>query len=177
MGHIQRLWSQWEDNSTHPSLPYSAITLQIDCLGQFLKLHTLQKRNMCVKVSDMVLPPITDLCITFMTYTKALGTMGREFNSPFPPILRRHPPNWLPGPVFETSHTSEEKHVCESLRHGVTTTHNWFEHYLYNIYKGFAHNGKIIQRTLSSHIQPSPSKLTVWASFRNFMHFGREMCF
>ena len=61
----------------HPSLPYSAITLQIDCLGQFLKLHALRKRNMCVKVSDTVLPPITGLRITFGTYMEALGTMGR----------------------------------------------------------------------------------------------------
>ena len=38
---------------------------------------------------------------------------------------------------------SEEKHVCESLRHGVTA-HNWFAHYLWDIYKGFGHNGKII---------------------------------
>ena len=62
---------------TLPSLPYSAVTLQIGCLGQFSKLHTLRKRNMCVKVSDTVLPPITGLRITFMTYTKALSTMGR----------------------------------------------------------------------------------------------------
>ena len=61
----------------------------------------------------------------------------------------------------------------ESLRHGVTT-HNWFAHYLWDIYGGFGHNGKIIQRTLPSHTQPSLSKLTVWASFRNFTHFGRE---
>ena len=73
------LWAQWEDNSTHPSFPYSAITLQIDCLGQFMfmKLHPFWKRNMCVKVSDTVLQPITGLRITFGTYTKALGTMGR----------------------------------------------------------------------------------------------------
>ena len=32
---------------------------------------------MCVKVSDTVLLPITGLRITFGTYTKALGTMGR----------------------------------------------------------------------------------------------------
>ena len=76
---------------------------------------------MCVKVSDMVLPPITGLRITFGTYMEALGTMGREFNAPFPPILSNHAPNWLPGPVFETSHTLEEKHVRESLKHGVTT--------------------------------------------------------
>ena len=74
----------------------------------------------------------TGLRITFMTYMEALGAMGREFNAPFPPILSRHPPNWLPGPLFETSHTSEEKHVRKSLRHGVTT-HNWFAHYLYDI--------------------------------------------
>ena len=111
LGHIWRLWAQWEDNSTHPSLPYSAIMLQID---------------------------------------------------------------WS-GPDFETSHTSEKKHVCESLRHGVTT-HNWFVHYLWDIYGGFGHYGKIIQRTLPSHTQPSCSKLTVWASFGNFTHFGRETC-
>ena len=46
-----------------------------------------------------------------------------------------------------TSRTSEEKHVRESLRHGVTTN-NWFVHYLWDIYGGFGHNGKIIQRTL-----------------------------
>ena len=46
-------------------------------LGQFSKLHALRKRNMCVKVSDMVLPPITGLRITFGTYMEALGTMGR----------------------------------------------------------------------------------------------------
>ena len=54
----------------------------------------------------------------------------------------------------------------ESLRHGVTT-HNWFVHYLWDIYGGFGHNGKIIQRTLPSHTQPSRSKLAAWASFRN----------
>ena len=59
----------------------------------------------------MVLPPITGLSITFGTYMEALGTMGREFNAPFPPILSHHAPNWLPGPVFETSPTLEEKHV------------------------------------------------------------------
>ena len=52
----------------------------------------------------------------------------------------------------------------ESLIHGVTT-HNWFANYIWNIYGGFGHNGKIIQRTLPSHTQPSRSKLTVWASF------------
>ena len=51
--------------------------LQIDCLGQFLKLHTLRERKLDVKVSDTVLPPITGLCITFGTYMEALGTMGR----------------------------------------------------------------------------------------------------
>ena len=72
------LWAQWEDNSTHPSLPYTAIMLQIGCLGQILKLHTLQDKNMGVKeVSDSVLPPITGLYITFGTYMEALGTMGR----------------------------------------------------------------------------------------------------
>ena len=102
LGHIWRLWAQWEDNST----------------------------------------------------------------APFPPILSHHAPIWLPGPVFETSHpTSEQKHVHESLRHGVTT-HNWFVHYLWDIYGGFGHNGKTIQRTLPSHTQPSCSKLaTAWASF------------
>ena len=90
----------------------------------FEKLHPLRKGNMCVKVSDTVLPPITGLHITFGTYMKALDTMGREFNAPSPPILSHHAPNWLPGPDFqETSSTSEGKHVRESLRHGATT-HN-----------------------------------------------------
>ena len=62
------------------------------------------------------------------------------------------------------THSSEEKHVCESLRHGVTT-HNWFVHYLWDIYGGFGHNGKIIQRTLPSHTQPSRSDLAAWATF------------
>ena len=52
----------------------------------------------------------------------------------------------------------------ESLRHGVTT-HNWFAHYLWDIYGGFGHNGKIIQRTLPSHTQPSRSKLAVLGQF------------
>ena len=47
----------------------------------------------------------------------------------------------------------------ESRRHGVTT-HNWFAHYLWDIYGGFGHYGKIIQRTLPSQTQPSLSKLT-----------------
>ena len=111
LGHIRRLWVQWEDNSTHPSLPYSAIMLQID---------------------------------------------------------------WS-GPVFETLNTSGTKHVRESPRH-VVVTYNWFAHYLWDIYGGFGHNGKIIQRTLPSHTQPSCSKLTVWASFQNFAHFGSETC-
>ena len=53
LGHIQRIWAQWEDDSTHPSLPYSATALQIDCLGQFLKLqHTLfRKREKHVRES------------------------------------------------------------------------------------------------------------------------------
>ena len=131
---------------------------------------------MCVKVLYTVLPPITGLCITFGTYTEALGTMGRQFNAPFPPILSHHAPSWMPaGPVFETSPTLEEKHVRESLRHGVTT-HNWFDHYLWDIYGGFGHNGKIIQRTIPSHTQPSHFKLTFWDSFQNFAHFGRETC-
>ena len=54
--YMEALGTIWEDNTTHPSLPYSVITLQIDCLGQILKLHTLQEINMGVKVSDMVLP-------------------------------------------------------------------------------------------------------------------------
>ena len=45
--------------------------------ASFSKLDALWKRNMCVKVSDMVLPPITGLHITFGTYMEALGTMGR----------------------------------------------------------------------------------------------------
>ena len=60
----------------------------------------------------------------------------------------------------------------ESLRHG-DTTHNWFAHYLWDIYGGFGHNGKIIQRTIPSHTQPSRSKLTVWASFSK-LHALRE---
>ena len=52
----------------------------------------------------------------------------------------------------------------ESLRHGVTT-HNWFVHYLWDIYGGFGHNGKIIQRTLPSHTQPSRSKLAALGQF------------
>ena len=101
---------------------------------------------MCMKV---LLPPKTGLCITF-------GTGPAQFSK-------------LP------IRTSEEKHVCESLRHGVTT-HNWFVHYLWDIYGGFGHNGKIIQRTLPSHTQPSRSDLAAWATFRNLTHFGRETC-
>ena len=82
----------------------------------FEKLHPLWKGNMCEKVSDTVLPPITGLHITFRTYMKALDTMGGEFNAPFPPILSHHAPNWLSGPVFKKLHrTSEGKHVRESL--------------------------------------------------------------
>ena len=40
-------------------------------------LDALRKRNMCVKVLVIVLPPMTGLCITFRTYMEALGTMGR----------------------------------------------------------------------------------------------------
>ena len=79
---------------------------------------------------------------------------------PSPPLLSHHAPNWLSWPVFETSHTSEGKHVCVSLRQGVTT-HNCFMHYLWDIYGGFGHNGKIIQHTLPSPTQPSRSKLTL----------------
>ena len=172
------LWAQWEDNSTHPSLPYSAITLQIGCLGQFLKLHPLQKRNMCMKVSDMVLPLNTYNWFEHYLWDiyRGFGHNGKIIQrTPFPPILSHHAPNWLPGPVFETSHTSRKKHGRESLRHSVTT-HNWFGHYPWDIYGGFGHNGKIIQRTLPSHTQPSRSKLAAWASFRNLTHFGRETC-
>ena len=42
------------------------------------------------------------------------------------------------GSVFETSRTLEGKHVRQSLRHGVTA-HNWFAHYLCDIYGGFGH--------------------------------------
>ena len=56
-------------------------------------------------------------------------------------------------------------------------------HALWDIYGGFGHNGKIIQRTLPSHTQPSrsdlaawASKLAAWASFRNFTHLRRETC-
>ena len=31
--------------------------------------------------------------------------------------------------------------MCVSLRHGVTT-HNWFAHYIWDIYEGFGHNGR-----------------------------------
>ena len=53
--------------------------LQIDCLGKILKFHALRDKNIGVgvKVSDMVLPPITGLRITFKTYMEALATMGR----------------------------------------------------------------------------------------------------
>ena len=90
-------------------------------------------------------------------------------------IIQRTPPSpTQPSPSKLTVwasfrnfiHTSEEKHVRESLIHGVTA-HNWFAHYLWDIYGGFGHNGKIIQCTLLSHTQPSCSKLAVWASFRN----------
>ena len=47
--------------------------------ASFWKLHTLRKRNMCVKVSDTVLPPITGLRITFGTYMEALGTIIFEW--------------------------------------------------------------------------------------------------
>ena len=75
--YMEALGTMGRYNSTHPSLPYSAITLQIDCLGQFSKLRALWKGNMCAKVSDTVLLPITGLHITFGTYMEALGTMGR----------------------------------------------------------------------------------------------------
>ena len=64
----------------------------------------------------------------------------------------------------------------ESLIHGVTT-HNWFAHYLWDIYGGFGHNGKIIQRTLPSHTQPSRSKLTVLGQFSKLHALRkRNMC-
>ena len=64
----------------------------------------------------------------------------------------------------------------ESLRHGVTT-HNWFVHYLWDIYGGFGHNGKIIQRTLPSHTQPSRSKLTGLGQFSKLHALRkRNMC-
>ena len=66
----------------------------------------------------------------------------------------------------------------ESLIHGVTT-HNWFAHYItFGTYmEGFGHNGKIIQRTLPSHTQPSRSKLTALGQFLKLhTHFGRETC-
>ena len=79
--------------------------------------------------------------------TGNVTTQEKNPSAPFSPILHHQAPNWLSGPVFETSRTSEEKHVRESLRHGVTT-HNWFAHYLWDIYGGFGHYGKIIQSTL-----------------------------
>ena len=68
------------------------------------------------------------------------------------------------GQDFKTSHTSENKHVRESLRHGVAT-HNWFVHYVWDMYGGFGHNGKIMRHTLPSHTQPSRSDLVALASF------------
>ena len=64
------------------------------------------------------------------------GHNGKTIQCTLPSLLSHHAPNCLPGQVFETSPTLEEKHVRESLRHGVTT-HNWFVHYLYDIYGGF----------------------------------------
>ena len=82
----------------------------------------------------------------------------------------------LPGSVFETSRTSEEKHVRESPRHGVTT-HNWYVHYLWDIYGGFVHNGKIIQRTFPSHTQPSLSKFDCLGRFSKVHTLRRRnMC-
>ena len=78
----------------------------------FKKFHPIRKGNMYVKVSDTVLPPITSLHITFGTYMKALGTMGREFNAPFPPIPSHHAQNWLPGPIFEKLHPLRKRETC-----------------------------------------------------------------
>ena len=85
-------------------------------------------------------------------------------NAPFPPILSHHTSICLPWPVFETSHTLEEKHVRESLRHGVST-HNWFVNYLWDIYGGFGHNGKKIQCTPPSHTRPSRPKIDCLGQF------------
>ena len=76
--------------------------------------------------------------------------------------------HWHGCHVCKKSHfqisAPEEKHVCESLRHG-DTAHNWFAHYLWDIYGGFGHNGKIIQHTIPSHTQPSHFDLAVWTRF------------
>ena len=64
----------------------------------------------------------------------------------------------------------------ESLAHGVTT-HNWFAHYLWDIYGGFGHNGKIIQPTLPSHTQPSRYNLAGLGHFSNLDPLRkRNMC-
>ena len=160
----------------HPSLPYSAITLQIDCLGQFSKLHALRKRNMCVKVSDMVLPAHNWFAHYLWDIYGGFGHNGKIIQCTLPSHTQPSRSKLTVWASFRNfTHFGREKHVRESLRHGVTT-HNWFAHYLWDIYGGFGHNGKIIQCTLPSHTQPSRSKLTVWASFRNFTHFGRETC-
>ena len=159
LGHIWRLWAQWEDNSTHPSLPYSAITLQNDCLGQFSKLHTLRKRNMRVKVSDTVLPPIIGLCITFGTYNGGFGHNGKIIQRTLPSHTQPSRSKLTVWASFRNfTHFGRETCAGESLIHSVTT-HNWYIHYLWDIYGGFGHNGKIIQRTLPSHTQPSRSKI------------------
>ena len=129
----------------HPSLPYSAITLQIGCLCQiFEKLHPLRRGNMCVKVSDTVLPPITGLHITFGTYMKALETMGGEFNAPFPPILSHHAPNWLPEPVFEKLHPLWKGNMCvkvsDTVLPPITGLHITFGTYMKALDKMVAEN-------------------------------------
>ena len=82
--------------------------------------------------------------------------------------------------------TLEEKHVCESLRHGVTA-HSWFAHYLWDIYEGFGHIGNYWEEN-STHPTLPYSAITLkidcvghfsklWgATFRNLTHFGRETC-
>ena len=145
---------------------------------------------MCVKVSDMVLPPITGLCITFGTYMEVLGTMGRKFNAPFPPIFSHISLKIDCLGQFSKLCALRKRNMCVKVSDTVLppitglciTCGTYMEalasnqHYLWDIYKGFGHNGKIIQRTLPSHTQPSRSKLTVWASFRNLTHFGGETC-
>ena len=70
-GHNGKIIQHTLPSHTQPSCS------KLTGLGQFLKLHTLQKRNMCMKVSDTVLSPITGLNITFGAYMEALGTVGR----------------------------------------------------------------------------------------------------
>ena len=107
---------------------------------------------MCVKVSDTVLPLITGLCITFVwdIYIWRLWEQWEDNSThpsiPYSAIMLQL---WLPGPLFETWPTLEEKHLCESLRHSVIT-HNWFVHYLWDIYGGFGRTVTKMANTFNS---------------------------